>query len=182
VRHPARNRSGQAHALTVLTPVLRGHESDLASYLDALPSGDGSPLARVPGTHFARWVLIENVVYEGGGQQRDTLSAPRLLFTSNHDGPPDPYLEALAHSMPAEADAIWGHCMGYPGSGDAPAFAAWMRAHQIENALFFSAYGDQTLEQVRANLATRARVIEFALGAQGLATAELEQEFRKAFP
>jgi hypothetical protein len=181
VRHPGRNRSGQAHALTVLTPVLQGHESQLASYLDALPSGDGSPLARVPGTHFARWVLIDDVVYEGAGQERDALSVPRLLFTSNHDGPPDPYLEALARSMSEEADAIWGHCAGYPGSGDPRAFAAWLRAHQVESALFFAAYGDQTLEQVRANLATRTRVMEFALRGQVLGADDFEQEFRKAF-
>jgi len=181
VRRPGRNRSGQACALTVLAPIRRGEESDLARHLDSLPSGDGSPLARVPGTHFARWVLIDDVVYEGAGQERDALSAARLLFTSNHDGDPDAYLEALARSMGADADAIWGHCEGYPGSGDPRAFAAWMRAHAIESSLFFAAYGDQTLEQVRANLATRARVIEFALRAQGLSPDALAEEFRKDF-
>jgi hypothetical protein len=181
VRHPGRNRSGQACALTVLTPVRSGQESELASYLDALPSGDASPLARVPGTHFARWVLIDDVVYEGAGQERDALSAPRLLFTSNHDGPPDPYLEALARSVPAEADAIWGHCAGYPGSGDVRAFAGWLRAHSVESSLFFAAYGDQTLEQVRSNLATRARVMSFAIGAQGLSPDALEEAFRREF-
>jgi hypothetical protein len=181
VRRLRRNRSGQACALTVLTPIVRGRESALAQRLDALPAGDASPLARVPGTHFARWVLIDDVVYEGAGQKRDSLSAARLLFTSNHDGDPDAYREALATSLGADADAIWGHCAGYPGSAAPRAFAAWLGAHAIDSSLFFAAYGDQTLAQVRSNLDTRARVMEFALRAQGLAREELQREFRTAF-
>lgn len=59
------NRCGQAYGLTVLTPVTPSRESSLGRHLQALAAGDASPLARVPGTHFARWVLIGDVVYEG---------------------------------------------------------------------------------------------------------------------
>jgi hypothetical protein len=181
VSHPGRNRNGQSCALTVLTPIVRGQESELAGHLDALPTGDASPLARVPGTHIARWVLVDDVVYEGAGQKRDALRSSRLLFTSNHDGDPDAYMEALASALRADADAIWGHCVGYPGSGSPRAFAAWLRAHAIESSLFFAAYGDQTLAQVRSNLDSRARVMEFALRAQGLGPEDLQREFRAAF-
>ena len=121
----------------------------------------------MPGTHFARWVIIEDVVYQGGRQRRDNLKASRLLFTSNFDGPLDAYLEALRTELADDADAVWGHCAGYPGRADAPAFAAYFRDHQVESALFFGAYGDQTVAEVHANLARRTQLIEFAMAAPG---------------
>ena len=177
-----RNHSGQAYSLTVMTPILDDHASALAAHLAALGPEDASPLARVPGTHFARWVILDDVVYAGGRQRRDALKAARLLFTSNFDGPLDAYLEALRTELAEDADAVWGHCAGYPGRADAPAFAAYFRNHQLESALFFAAYGDQTVAQVQANVAQRTRLIEFAMAAQGLEPAELQARFQAAFP
>jgi hypothetical protein len=176
----SRNVSGQAYALTVLTPILDGHAAELTAHLDALPEGDASPLARVPGTHLGRWVVIDQVKYQGHGQRhRDALTASRLLFTSNFDGELDPYLEKLQTGLGEDADAIWGHCRGYPGRG--AGFAPWLKAHQIEAALFFAAYGDHTVEQVHANLDKRTRLIEFALEAQGLEPEELKSRFLERF-
>jgi hypothetical protein len=176
----SRNVSGQAYALTVLTPVLDGHATELMAHLDALPEGADSPLARVPGTHLGRWVVIDQVKYQGHGQRhRDTLKAARLLFTSNFDGELDPYLKQLQTGLGEDADAIWGHCLGYPGRG--AGFAPWLKAHQLEAALFFAAYGDQTLEQVHANIGKRTRLIEFALEAQGLPPEDLRTRFLERF-
>ncbi len=177
-----RNTSGQAYGLTVMTPIHDGHESPLARYLEGLGVQAPSPLADVPGTHFARWVIVGDVVYEGAGQRRrDHLGAPRLLFTSNLDGPVEPYFERLRTGLGAAADAIWGHCVGYPGSADAGAFAAYLRAHQIESALFVAGYGDRTVEDVKESLATRKRLIDFALSARDMAQAELQSAFNERF-
>jgi hypothetical protein len=179
----SRNVSGQAYALTVLTPILDGHAQRLTEHLEGLPEGAGSPLARVPGTHLARWVVIDEVRFQGAGQRhRDALGASRLLFTSNFDGDLDPYLEALRAALGEDADAVWGHCRGYPGHRDPAGFAGWLRAHALEASLFFAAYGGHTLEQVRANLEVRARLIEFALEAQGLGAADLKARFLERFP
>jgi hypothetical protein len=174
--------SGQARALTLLAPVEPGRASDLAAALDALGGGDDSPLARVHGTHFARWVLLDQVVYQGPPQRRDTWKAPRLLFTSNFDGPLETYLDALRTGLGADGDAIFGHCSGYPGSADAQAWSAWLRARTVPSALFFGAYGEQTVHEVRTNLDLRARLTAFALDAQGLEPAELQARFKEAFP
>jgi hypothetical protein len=173
---------GQARALTLLAPVEPGRASDLAEALDALPGGAESPLARVHGTHFARWVLLDQVVYQGPPQRRDTWKAPRLLFTSNFDGPLEAYLEALRTGLGADGDAIFGHCSGYPGRADAQAWAAWLRARTVTSSLFFAAYGEQTVHEVKANLDLRARLMAFALDGQGLAPAELQARFKEAFP
>jgi hypothetical protein len=182
VKREHRNHSGQAYSLTVITPILADRESALAAYLAELGPEAASPLARVTGTHFARWVILDDVIYEGGRQRRDALKAARLLFTTNFDGPLDTYLEALRTELGEDADAVWGRCAGYPGRADAPAFAAYLRDHQVESALFFAAYGDQTVAQVQANLDQRTRLIEFAMAAQGLPPAELQARFRAEFP
>jgi len=177
----SRNTSGQAYALTVLAPIREGCESSLARYLDGFQSGPASPLAGVPGTHFARWAVIGDVVYEGGSQKRDQLKVGRLLFTSNFDGSVERYLEALRTGLGEVADRIWGQCSGYPGSGDSSAFAGYLRAHQVESSLFFAAYGERTVQEVTRSLATRRKVIEFALAAQGMPPEALQSAFREAF-
>ncbi len=47
------DRSGQAGAFIVLTPIVFGAEDDLCCYLEGLRAGV-SPLARLPRTHFGR--------------------------------------------------------------------------------------------------------------------------------
>jgi hypothetical protein len=176
------NISGNAYSLTVLTPIAEGHEATLAQYLNGLHSGDSSPLAAVAGTHFARWVVIGDVIYEGPGQgDRDHLAHSRLLFTSNFDGELDPYLEALRRGLGAGADDIWSHCIGYPGCSDPQTFARYLRAHQIDSSLFFAAYGNRTVQDVKRSLAVRSRLIDFVLRAQGLAGAELKAAFSREF-
>jgi hypothetical protein len=178
----SRNVSGQAYALSVLTPILPGHEDALVAHLDGLAEGDASPLARVPGTHIARWVVIPHVVHQGAGQRkRDTLT-PRLLFSSNHDGDVGPYLEGLRTGMGADADAVWSHCRGYPGHDDGPGFATWMRAHMLEAALFFAAYGGMTVEQVEANIDRRRKLLELVMASPRTRGADLKTRFMETFP
>jgi hypothetical protein len=173
---------GQAHSLTVLSAIREGHESQLARYLNAIEGGSASPLSRVGRTHFARWVVLGDVVYEGKGP-RDHLKVGQLLFTSNFDGEDlDSYLESLRTGLGPAADEIWSHCSGYPGSDDPAAFAAYMHKHHVESSLFFAAYGDRTVEQVRTSLTVRRSVIDFALDAQGLSPADLQAAFRRRFP
>jgi hypothetical protein len=176
------NTCGQACALTVLTPIVHGRESSLARCLEALNDGDESPLARVGGTHLARWVIIGDVVYEGTGQRRiDHLTCGRLLFTSNFDGTLGPYLERLRATIGDVADAVWSHCAGYPGHADGEAFAAYLRAHQLNCSLFYAAYGDRTVDEVTRGLATRRAVVDFVLRAQGMANGELRDAFLSTF-
>lgn len=181
MRHPRHNRSGQAYSLTALTPIVPERLNALAAHLDALPGRDASPLARVPGTHFARWVVLDDVVYEGPPQKRNHLSVPRLLFTSNFDGELAPYLEGLRTGIGAEADGIWGHCVGYPGHEDAAGWASWFEAHQVDSSLFFGAYGELTVEQVHASLDARETLRRFALDHRGVAAGRLQARFVEAF-
>jgi hypothetical protein len=173
--------AGQAYALTMLAPILPGREGALQDHLERLPQGAGSPLARLTGTHFARWVILPHLVYQGPPQRRDTLASQYLLFTACFDGPRDPYLAELCDRIPAEADAIWGHCVGYPGTRDAEAFARYVRHNQIPTSFFVAAYPERTVGEVRAALELRERLVAFAVEAQGMEAARLHEAFLATF-
>jgi len=96
------NSSGQATAFMALTPIQPGEEAALRSFLGALRQ-DESPLARLGGTHFARWVILDDWVNDPSQPREDHLQSRYLIFTSNFDGPLDPYLDELCVKLAAEA-------------------------------------------------------------------------------
>ena len=165
------DRSGQAGALTVLTPIAPGAEPDLRAYLEGLRAGP-SPLARLPRTHFGRWVIVEDLVSDGEANP-DQLATPHLLFTACFDGTLDSYLDELCAELTAEAPAIWGRCLGAPQPTTGAALKAYLRAHHHKTGFFVAAYPEATVGQVRAALAQREHVIAFVRGAQGMDPAQL---------
>ena len=95
------DRSGQAGALTVLTPIAPGAEPALREYLEGLRAAP-SPLARLERTHFGRWVIVSDLVPDDEPGP-DRLTGPYLLFTASFDGPLDTYLDELCDELAAEA-------------------------------------------------------------------------------
>jgi hypothetical protein len=154
------NRSGQACALTVMTPVMPGHEERLRAHLEALPQ-DGSPLASLPRTHFARWVIVRGFVREPGQRHEDRLHCPYLLFTTNFDGRLSSYLDELCELMATEALTIWGNCAGCPE--DVAGLKAYLLHNKVDTGIFVAAYPHATVARVRRALALRRRTIAFAV-------------------
>jgi hypothetical protein len=174
----SRNFVGAAYSLTVIAPLLSGREAEAREALAALPVGPASPLAALPGLHFSRIHVVSDLVFQGPQQRHhDHLRSPQLVFTSTVDASPAVYLDALRGC----ADTWWRFCVGYPGSADADAFAAWVRAHQIDSSLFASAHPEATVALVRESLALREQIIDFAIAARGLPPAELQRRFRDQF-
>jgi hypothetical protein len=167
------NLAGRAYALTVLTAVMPGHEAPLRHCLAKLNRGEASPLASLPATHFARWVVFERPAHTGG--------STHLLFDSCLDGDRDEYLEALRTVISAEVDAIWKHCVGYPGSGEAQEFATYFRRHQVDARLFLAAYPVASVQEVRSSLELRQRLIDFAVATQGFDALALLAAYREGF-
>jgi hypothetical protein len=175
-----RNRTGGAYALTTFASILPGHVDEVQAYIDSLPVGAESPLARLPQLHLSRIQIFRELVPQGGDHVVDRLEAPQLVFTSSFDGELDPYLDAIAELVP-ECDNWWGHCAGYPGRSDRAAFRRWVRAHKVDAQLFANAYHGATVQDVREALALRERVVEFAAEAQDLEPAALRERFLATF-
>jgi hypothetical protein len=174
------DRAGQAIALTVMTPIRPGAQDELGEYLDGLHER-GSPLAKLPRTHFARWVIVPSFVRDPAQPKDDPLGCRYLLFTSNLDGPLDSYLDELCERLVPEAEEIWGRCVGCPQPASGGALKAYLLHNRLRTGQFVAAYPNATVAAVRDGLDLRERVIAFAVHAQGMAPADLQRAFREAF-
>lgn len=166
--------------LTSLTPIVPGREADLRRALAALPTGDGSPFARVPGTHVARWVVLE---YFGKGDPvlRRPLRPALLLFSAAFDGPVEPWLWGLRAGLGPTAEAVWSHCSRWPGAAEGTSFAHWLLEHRLHINMPFVAHPEATVGEILHGLDCRERLINFAVRNQGRAPADLRRAFEAVF-
>ncbi|KPM56105.1 hypothetical protein CcI49_37765 [Frankia sp. CcI49] len=177
-----RARPAQASPVTVLTPIVPGERDALESYLTGLSSAPGgSPLARVPGTHFARWVIVPDFVTDPKQPAPDPLGSPHLLFTSNVDGSADDYLAAVADTLTAEAPEIWGRCVGCPRPAAGAGLARYLRHNAIGTGLFFAAYPRATVQAVTAALDVHDRLVRLLVDTQLAGPAAIRAAFLKEF-
>lgn len=178
---PDPNRSGRQYALTVLAPVRPGEDRALTEVVEAFAPGPDSPFARVPRLHFARLVVIPKLVWEGSGEPTEQLRNPYLLFSSCATDDLDGHVEALRTAIPAEADAIWSHCVAYPGASDRGAFHTWVRRCQLRTSLFHAGYPDSSVDDVRQAVALRDDLTAYALEAQALTPAAAHSRYLERF-
>lgn len=174
------NTSGQATAFMAITPIRAGAQAELRDYLDGLPRV-GSPLSRLAGTHFARWVILDDWVNDPSQGREDHLESRYLIFTSNFDGPLDPYLDELCVKLAPEAREIWGRCAGCPPEATGPQLKAYLLHNKVDTGFFVAAYPHATVAQVKAALAAREQLIAFAVRAQDLGPEDLQRAFGEAF-
>lgn len=175
------NTTGQAYGLTMFAAIKPGETKALQRYLEDMPVGAGSPLARLDHLHCARLHVLEQLVYQGAPQKREPLRSDYLIFTASFDGDLDRFAQDVCSRLPDEADAIFGHCFGYPGSGDPDAFLRYVRHNQIANHYVLSPYPHAAVQDVRQGLELRARVTQFAITNQGADATTLQERFRETF-
>ena len=168
------DRAGDAYALTVLTPILPGGEHAVRACLEGLKE---SPFARLPRTHFARWVVVPDFVHDPQQPAPDPLGGPYLLFSATFDGELESYLDELCTELAPEAKEVWGRCVGCPTPAEGPALAAYLRHNQLRTGLFFAAYPTASVQDVRRSLDKRARTAALAVNGQGLHPGPLRDAF-----
>lgn len=175
------NIAGKTYSLMIWTPIKPGEEGALRAYLDGLDNGAGSPLAKLPRTHMARWIVVPDMPVAPGTDLRDPLGTQFLLFTSNLDGDVDSYLHELVALMAVEAAEVWGHCVGCPQPAEGVALKAYLHRNQVDSGVAFAAYPNASVKQIKTALDKRARLIDFAVRAQEMKPAERRKEFLEQF-
>lgn len=101
-------------AVTVQATVADGRGDDLAGLLERMRAEGAAansvlPFAEIGGVHFARLFVIE------AGTDLDGGALPASLFyMADVDAPLDRHLRDLASTFGSGADAVFGHCEGYP--------------------------------------------------------------------
>lgn len=125
----------------------------------------------------ARLVVMDDVIYVGMPSCEEHLKSKYLIFESNIDCDLDTYLAGLAERIPEHLDAIWSHCVGYPGAANGQAFINYMKACQLDTTFFFAAVNDRTVTDTLRALQTREAVARFIETHQGMDPAALQREF-----
>lgn len=177
------NQNGSVYGLTLLSPILNeahaspSHDLQIRNYLANLPTGPDSPFAIAPGTHLARLVVMDDVIYVGMPACEEHLKSKYLIFETNCDSDLETYLTGLAKAIPQHLDAIWSHCVGYPGSSDLPAFLRYMKACQLETTFFFAAVNDKSVTDTLKALQTQRAVADFITAHQGIDAAATQRDF-----
>ena len=169
------------HAFTALTAVLPAREDALAASLAALPEGDESPFARMPSTHFARFVVLDREATRPSRRHGSPPLLQHLLLTTTSNSPAAEHVEELRRCLGPLADAIWGQCVGYPGRADARRFRRYLLHNRLRVPLVYRAY-DATVSQVREALDLRERHLALARTADLWDDEALQDQFRAAFP
>lgn len=177
------NKSGSVYGLTILSPIIDdpqvdiSHDLHLRMYLGSLPRDHGSPFSKVTSTHIARLTVMNDVVFVGSPAKEEHLKSQYLVFESNFDGELDAYLSAMVKEIPEHVEAVWSHCVGYPGIKSVEAFQAYMKKCQLETTFYFADVNDKTVMQTLRALQTQASVAAFIESNQGKSPAEVQKAF-----
>jgi hypothetical protein len=178
------NQSGTVYGLTILSPILDdpnadiSHDCAIRNYLAALPRDHHSPFAKISSTHLSRLVVMDDVIFVGMPAHEEHLQSKYLVFESNLDGDLDPYLTMMAQKTPDFVDAVWSHCVGYPGVRDIGAWIAYMKKCQIDTTFYFADVNTHTVQSTLKALRIQASVAHFIAEHQGLPAAELQAAFQ----
>lgn len=177
------NQSGSLYGLTILSPILNdekatpSHDLQIRLYLASLPTDERGPFAIAPLTHLTRLVVMDDVIYVGAPSCEEHTNFKYLVWEANFDGDLDTYLTTLARTVPEQMNAIWSHCVAYPGTRDVAAFIRYMKACQLETTFYFAAINDKSVEQALTALQTQKAVADFITCHQGMEPAQLQKEF-----
>ncbi|WP_433973176.1 hypothetical protein [Tunturiibacter lichenicola] len=179
------NQNGKVYGLTILSPIIDdeqavpSHDLQIRNYLAKLPTDQNSPFALAPATHLTRLVVMDDVIYVGMPSCEEHLKSKYLVWESNCDGDLNTYLTGLATAIPQHLDAIWSHCIGYPGTANLQAFIDYMKACQLETTFFFAAVNDKSVPETLRALQTQRAVADFVADHQGMDPARIQSEFKQ---
>jgi hypothetical protein len=137
-------RLGQANELTIIARIKPGAVDALRETLADPALDTPNMFAAIPTVHYARWTILQ--LGADGGQ------IARLLFSTNYDGAFEDYVAALAAAIPDALARIWGHCEDWPGSAAPDALTRFITDHAEKADLFYAAYPDATVQQIKRAL------------------------------
>ena len=179
------NRFAQAYGLTTISPIINGrtdgvhHAQAIRATLAKIPQGTRSPFALIPGTHTARWFVVDDLVSESYPARQDHLKSKYLLFVADFDGRLEDFATALATTIPGTLDSIWSHCVGWPGVALPMAVVDYIRDCQVNTTLYFGGYEGATVQAVLRALLTQRAMIRFVEETRHLPSGELRAAFRE---
>jgi hypothetical protein len=135
-------------ALTVRATIGHARYDDLARLLEVMRAEGAArnsvlPFADLPGVHFARLFLVP----ESADLDGDVLPAC-LFYMADVDAPLHRHLRDLAGPFGPGADALFGHCDGYPPEPSPGTRLVWLLERMVAPSATYVHRIGRTVEQV----------------------------------
>jgi hypothetical protein len=160
------------------------HAARIRRVLDHQPPDHRGAMAAVPHTYFCRFLVLDDVIYQGAPYVEEHLQSKYLVFTATVFGDLEPYLRGMWINAAPFAREIWQSCVGFDRVHDEAAFARYLLQCQVNTALFFNgsinkgAIDHPPAEQLKA-LYVQQEFARFVSDHQGMPARELQQAFQE---
>lgn len=174
-------KGGGGHiGLTLIAPVPTAAVADLRLTIRSLGLGKVSPFASIAGTHFARLVVIDEIVYRDSGVR---LQSGYLLMSVDADGSlGDAYAwlselyrdwstPRIGPGFPS-IDAIWGQCYGFGTGKTREEFLTYMKRTSFKAVVPFADYPRTSLWDVHRAVRTHSWFTDLAFSRLGSGVAK----------
>jgi hypothetical protein len=203
------NISGNAYALTILSPIKAGHCGEIA-YADEVRNRlqqwnllSNSPMTAVPETYLCRYFVLDDVFTESlpgtdffgtlidilsifsdkvrreAMPHEDHLKSSYLVFSSNFHGDLDTYLRRMWFAISDQIRQVWEFCYAFDKVQDADSFVSYMKKCQLDASLFFVGANDDSLEEQLKALYVKQEFSKFALRCQGMPADQLQVAYKE---
>lgn len=160
---------GRRTLLSILLPVSRS--KGLIEALHALPTGDASPFAGLPGTHNGRLTVLPH-------RQAGDGFCPLLALSATIDTDVASWLSCLLDRLgPGVTEEVFGRCAGWPGSAQA---VPWLQSHAVAPSLPFATWEAPVATMLSA-LARTDEIRSFALESQTMSRKDRHARFVERF-
>jgi hypothetical protein len=147
-------------AITIRAPIRAGAVAALSELLAELGRKGAHdraiPFGELPGVHFARFFVLEEV------KDLDGRPIPAsLVYLSDVDAPLDRHLRQLGGKADV-LDEVFGYCEDYPvAASTVAARVAWLRRHLVSSAVTYVNTVGRGLDQIRQEARLREALQDF---------------------
>jgi hypothetical protein len=139
-----------------------------------------SPFAKCPMLHFARLVVLDDLIPKLGSSPAASLRTNYLLFVAAIDGELDDFLDCLHAADPKFVQDVWGRCLGYPEDGRGPVFLRrYIARSLLPVQLPYVAFPEHTALDIRGAVSIHADMLDWmAADRHSTSDAELMAEWQ----
>jgi hypothetical protein len=136
-------------------------------------------MATVPNTYLCRFVVLDDVSYQGKPAMLDRLKSPYLVFVAEIHGDLDTYLHGMWNHANDLVKDVWKHCVGFHSVTTVEDFIGYIKSCQVQTTLYFNGSTDDSLAEQLKSLYLMQEFSRFAYASTNKKSEELQKDFQE---
>lgn len=164
-------------SLLAMPRIKSGHIDPLLKLLDRIAHPEAEtievnpiiPFTKLRTVHFLRLLIhypspskeAPIPEYQGKPQAHGPSIPPKLLFSTDFDGPLEAHLDELLREAGPGLDQVFSHCEGWPGHADRRGAHDFFLRHRVPSNTFYTGTMNRSVDQIRREADLRDRIGAF---------------------